>query len=86
MTKAAFRFLRSNHTIKHKTFVVRMIGKAIPIKEKKGVRSGDMYHAGKDSKSRRMDVMLTAWKIAFIIFLSIISCSCFFYFLPASNS
>lgn len=72
MTKAAFRFLSTNQAIKHKIFVVRMRGKAIPIKEKNGVLSGDIYHAGKDSKSSSMDVMLTAMKIAFNNFLNIV--------------
>ncbi len=72
MTKAAFRFLSISHAIKHKTFVVRMIGKAIPIKEKKAVRSGEIYHAGKDSKSIRMDTMLTASKMAFNNFLNMV--------------
>ena len=72
MTKAALRFLISNHTIRHRTFEVRMIGKAIPMKEKKAVRSGDIYHAGKDSKSSIMDAMLTTMKIDFNSFLNIV--------------
>ena len=72
MTSAALRFLSSNHAIRHKTFVVRITGNAIPIKEKNDVRRGDIYHAGKDSKSSRMDVMLTAMKIAFNSFLNIV--------------
>ena len=72
ITKAAFLFLSSNHAIRHKILVVRIIGNAIPIKEKNGVRRGDIYHAGKDSKSNRMDVMLIRIKIAFNNFLNIV--------------
>ena len=69
---AILRFLSSNHAVKHNTFDVRMTGNAIPMKEKKDVRRGDIYHAGKDSKSSRMDVMLTAIKIVLNIFLNIV--------------
>lgn len=72
MIRAAFLFFSSNHAIRHKIFVVRITGKAIPIKEKKAVLSGDIYHAEKDSKSSRMDVMLTTMKIAFNSFLNIV--------------
>lgn len=70
MTKATLRFLSISHAIRHITFVERMIGNAIPIKEKKAVRSGEIYHAGKDSKSIRTDTMLTARKIVFNNFLN----------------
>jgi hypothetical protein len=49
-----------------------MTGNAMPIKEKKGVRSGDTYHAGKERKSRKMDTVVIRITIAFIIFLSIV--------------
>jgi hypothetical protein len=42
------------------------------MKEKKAVRSGDIYHAGKDSKSSIMDAMLTTMKIDFNSFLNIV--------------
>ncbi len=50
-----------------------MMGKAIPIKEKKGVLSGDTYHAGNDRKRRKMDIIEIAETIAFIIFSTIVN-------------
>ncbi len=71
ITSATFLFLRSNHAIKHKIFVVRITGNANPINEKIEVRCGDTYHANGDSKSRNIDTMVTVRKSSLIIFLII---------------
>ena len=49
-----------------------MMGKAIPMNEKKGVLSGDKYHAGKDRKSRNTDNRVKASTIDFIILRPIV--------------
>ena len=72
MNNTTFHFLNITQNIKHRIFAVRMTGNAMPIKEKKGVRSGDTYHAGKERKSRKMDTVVIRITIAFIIFLSIV--------------
>ena len=50
-----------------------MMGKAMPIKEKKGVLRGDTYHAGKDRKRRKMEIMVIAKTIAFIVLSTIVN-------------
>ena len=47
------------------------MGNAIPMKEKKEVRSGDIYQAGKDRRSRKMDNAVIDRTIPFISFCTI---------------
>ena len=72
MIKAIFRFLRNNQNIRHAIFANNIKGKAIPMNEKKAVRVGDTYQAGKDKKRRNMDIIVTTITIAFIIFRIIV--------------
>lgn len=58
---------------KQRTFAKSMMGKAMPIKEKKDVLSGDTYHAGNDKKRKKMDIMVITKTITFIIFSTIIN-------------
>ena len=71
MIKAAFHFLLNNQNSKQRMFDNKMMGKAIPMNEKKGVLRGDINHAGKDKKSRNMDMKEIPSANAFIIFCTI---------------
>ena len=44
------------------------MGNAIPMKEKKEVLRGDIYQAGKDSRSKKMDKIVIVRTIAFVSF------------------
>ena len=72
MIKTTFHFFKNIQNTKHSILEVRIMGKAIPIKEKKAVLSGDTYHAGNDKKSRIMDVIVITTTSAFNIFCTII--------------
>lgn len=72
ITIAIFFFLSAIQLNRQRIVLSRITGNAMPIKEKNAVRSGDTYHAGKESKSRKMDIIVTARRIAFIIFLIIV--------------
>lgn len=67
-----FHFFIIIQNIKHRIVANRIIGNAIPMNEKKGVLKGDTYHAGKDKKSRKMDSIVIANTIAFIILRPIV--------------
>lgn len=68
ITKANFHFLNKIQNIKHNTFAKRITGNAIPMKEKKEVLRGDIYQAGKDSRSKKMDKIVVVRTIAFVSF------------------
>ena len=67
--------------------VVRIIGNAKPTNENIAERCGDTCHAKKESKSKKIDTMVTVRKSSFINFLIIIVMMIVLcYFLLASNS
>lgn len=67
-----FHFFNNTQNNKHRIFAENIMGKAMPIKEKKAVLRGDTYHAGKDKKSNKMDTKVITTTIAFIIFSTIV--------------
>lgn len=71
MISTKVHFLKIIQNNKHKRFAVNMMGNAIPIKEKKAVLKGDIYHAGKDNKSSKMDMIVLARTIALTTFFTI---------------
>lgn len=85
MSSAKFHFLKIIQKVKHKILAMSMMGKAIPIKEKKDVLKGDIYHAGKDNKSNIMAMVVLPSTIALIIFFTIENAR-LYYFSPASNN
>src|SRR5690554_1890402 len=70
---ATFHFFNIIQNSKQRTFTISIIGKAMPINEKKDVLSGDTYHAGNDRKRKKMDIMVITKTITFIIFCTIIN-------------
>lgn len=72
MTNAALRLLSNNQNIRHRIFAVSITGNAIPINEKNAVRRGDTYQAGKERKSRKMDIRVITITNAFIVFFTIV--------------
>ncbi len=72
MINEIFHFFKIIQNIKHRMVASKIMGKAIPMNEKKGVLVGETYQAGKDKKSRKMDSIVIANTIAFIILRPIV--------------
>lgn len=79
MIMAKLHFFMNIQSNRHRMFTRRMAGKAIPINEKKAVLRGDTYHAGKDRRSKNMDIILITRNSDFVIFLTIIMCLFLFF-------
>ena len=68
IAKANFHFLKTTQNKRHSIFARRITGNAMPMKEKNAVRNGDIYQAGKDSRSKKMDKIVIVRTIAFVSF------------------
>ena len=68
ITKANFHFLNIIQNNRHNIFATRIMGNAIPMKEKNEVLRGDIYQAGKDSRSKKVDNIVIVRTIAFVSF------------------
>lgn len=71
MINAKLHFLKTTQNVKHRRLAMSMMGKAIPMKEKNDVLKGDIYHAGKDSKSNKIDMTVMTRTITLIAFFTI---------------